>query len=59
MVPVLEAENKCFPLAAKHFRKGRKASSLNSSVMIAAESKKESSKSLKLYTNEENINLAG
>jgi len=39
MVPVLEAESKCFPLAAKHFRKGRKASLLNSGVMIAAESK--------------------
>jgi len=37
---VLEAENKCFPPIEKHFRKGRKeASSLNSSMMVAAESK--------------------
>lgn len=53
---ILEAENKCFPPIEKHFRRGGKeAASLNSSMMAAVESKRESSKSLKLYLNEENM----
>lgn len=52
---ILEAENKCFPPIEKHFRRGGKeASSLNSSMMVTVESKREPSKSLKLYLNEEN-----
>lgn len=50
---ILEAENKCFPPSEKHFRK--EESLLNSSVMVTVESKRELSKSLKLYLNEENI----
>ena len=55
MDAILEAENKCFPPIEKHFRKGRKeAPLLNSSMMVTVESKGFSSKSLKLYLNEEN-----
>lgn len=50
---ILEAENKCFPPSEKHFRK--EESSLNSSMMVAVESKRDSSRSLKLYLNEQNI----